>query len=90
MRSNQIIVQRSGTFGDIGLTQEGWPARRRPSCLIHPPISANRSLTRAALAERAERAMPKEHTPSSVVAVVSAVLAIFGALGTLYLPILLR
>jgi hypothetical protein len=34
--------------------------------------------------------MPKEHTPSSVVAVISAVLAIFGALGTLYLPILLR
>jgi hypothetical protein len=34
--------------------------------------------------------MPKEHTPSSVVAVVSAVIAVFGALGTLYLPILLR
>jgi hypothetical protein len=34
--------------------------------------------------------MPKDHTPSSVMAVVSAVLAVFGALGTLYLPILLR
>jgi hypothetical protein len=34
--------------------------------------------------------MPKDHTPTSVVAVVSAVLAVFGALGTLYLPILLR
>ena len=33
--------------------------------------------------------MPKEHTPSSVAAIVSAVLAVFGALGTLYLPILL-
>ena len=34
--------------------------------------------------------MPKDHTPSAVVAIVSAVLAVFGALGTLYLPILLR
>jgi hypothetical protein len=34
--------------------------------------------------------MPKEQTPSSVVGAVSAVLAVFGALGTLYLPILLR
>jgi hypothetical protein len=34
--------------------------------------------------------MPKEQTASSLVAVVSAVLAVFGALGTLYLPILLR
>jgi hypothetical protein len=34
--------------------------------------------------------MSKEHTPSSVVAAISAVIAIVGALGTLYLPILLR
>ena len=36
MHSNNFVVQRSGTFGGMGLTQEGWPARSRPSCLLHP------------------------------------------------------
>src|SRR5918993_368784 len=36
MHSNNLVVQRSGTFGGMGLTQEGWPARSRPSCLLHP------------------------------------------------------
>jgi len=34
--------------------------------------------------------MPREHTPSSVVAIVSALLAVFGALGALYAPMLLH
>ena len=34
MHSNEVVVQRSGTFGGMGLTQEGWPARSRPSSLL--------------------------------------------------------
>jgi hypothetical protein len=34
--------------------------------------------------------MREEHTPSSVVATVSALLAVFGALSALYFPILLH
>jgi len=90
MRSNELVVERPGTFGGMGLTQEG-PARKRPPFLFAPSTGfRQRPLPRAALVARAERTMSREQAGSSVAAVVSAVLAVSGALGALYLPILLH
>ena len=66
--------------------------RKRPPLSPATTLKLSRSVAGGCSARRehARRAMLKERTSSSVVAIVSAVLAVVGALGALYVPVFLH